>query len=181
MGRGPRRMPGNLLLDALRQRIVVVDPVLHFDGTVFGGGIADDDALDTGVDDQAAAHGAGGGVGDQLAVLGVAAGHVQGGAQGVLTGGRNDAVGLGVDAAAQLVALAGGDVQCFAGAVFQIGAVLAATGGAVVAGGNDLVVLDDDGAVDAAQAGGPLQNGLGDIQIVVFLADTINSNSSVRL
>ena len=79
-----------------------------------------------------------------------------------------------MDGAAQLIALAGGDVQRLAGAVAQIHAVLAAAGGAVVAGGDDLVVLDDDGAVAPAQTGGALQNRFGDVQIVIFLVDAFH-------
>ena len=56
-----------------------------------------------------------------------------------------------------------------------------ASGGAVVARRNDLVVFHDDGAIDPPQAGSPLQDGLGNIQIIVFLADAIHRQPSRRI
>ena len=100
-----------------------------------------------------------------------AAGHVP-------PGGGDNGVGLGMDAAAQLVPLAPGDLHGLPGAVAQVRAVGPAPGGAIIAGGDDLVVFNDDGAVEPAQAGGPLQNGLGDVEIIVFLADPLHGSSS---
>ena len=71
--------------------------------------------------------------------------------------------------------LAARHLQRLAGAKAHVHAVFPPTGGAVVAGGNDLVVLDDDSAVDPAQTGGTLQNGLGDVQVVVLLADAVHN------
>ena len=101
---------------------------------------------DAGVDDQPAAHGAGGGAGDQLAGFGVLAGHVEGGPQHLAAGGGDDGVGLRVDGAAQLIPLPGGNVHGLPGAVAQVHAVFPPPGGAVVAGGHNLV---PEGAVKA--------------------------------
>ena len=63
-------------------------------------------------------------------------------------------------------------MQRLAGADTQIAAVAPAAGRAVVAGGDDLVVSYDDCAVLPAQARGPLENGIGYIQIIILLAGT---------
>ena len=53
-------------------------------------------------------------------------------------------------------------------------AMIAATGGSIVAGGDNLVMLNDDGSVTAAQAGRPLRHRLGNVQIIVFLVDPLH-------
>ena len=95
------------LLD-LRQGIVLVDPLLNLHHIVIHLAGADDHAVDTGVDNEAAAHGAGGGMLQQLTGGGLTSGQIHGGAEGVPAGGGDDGVHLGMDAAAQLIALAGG-------------------------------------------------------------------------
>ena len=137
--------------------------------------VADDHPLDARVDDESAAHGAGGGVVEELPGLGLPARQVQGGAQGVPPGGRDDGVHLRVDRAAQLIALAAGHVHGLPGAVAQVHAVLPATGRAVIAGGDDLVVFDDDGSIAPPHTGGPLQHGLGDIQVIVLFVDALHT------
>ena len=82
----------------------------------------------------------------------------------------DDGVGLGVHAAAELVALAGGNLQRLPRADPQIAAVAPPAGRPVVAGGDDLIVAHNDRAVLAPQTGGPLKNGVGNVQIVVLLA-----------
>ena len=47
--------------------------------------------------------------------------------------------------------------------------------------GNDAVVLDDDRAVVLAQAGAALCDGLCNVQIIIFLADTAHNDSSVEI
>ena len=114
---------------------------------------------------------------EQLAGLGLPSGQVQGGAQGVPAGGGNDGVHLRVDRAAQLIPLAAGDPHGLPGAAAQIHAVLPAPRGPVVAGGDDLIVIHDDGPIAPAQAGGALQHGLRDVQIVIFLVDASHGAS----
>ena len=80
---------------------------------------------------------------------GVAPDEVERAADHVAPGGGDDGVGLGVHAAAQLIALAAGDVELLTVAVAELGAVDAPARRAVVARGEDLVVLDDDRAVFA--------------------------------
>ena len=81
-----------------------------------------------------------------------------------------------MDTAAQLIALAGGDIQPVADAVAQLGAVAAAARRAVVAGGNDLVIAHNQSAVSGAQTGGALQYGLSNVEIIVFLVDAAHWN-----
>ena len=114
---------------------------------------------------------------EKLAALGLTPRQVQGGPQGVPPGGGDDGVHLRVDGAAQLVPLAAGHLHGLPGAVAQVHAVPPPTGGAVVAGGDDLVVLHDDGPVAPAQAGGPLQHRLGDVQIVIFFVDALHGRA----
>ena len=113
--------------------------------------------------------------------LPITAHQVQGAAHHVPAAGGDNGVGLGVDAAAQLIPLSPGDLHGLTGAEAHVHAVLPATGRTVVAGGDDLVVLHDDRAVAPAQAGGPLQHRLGDVQIVVFLADAFHRAASFAL
>ena len=152
-----------------------MDPVLHPDHGVFPLGVADDHPGHARVDDDPAAHGAGGGIVEEAAVLGLPPGQIEGGAQGVPPGGGDDGVHLRVDGAAQLVPLAGGDVHGLPGAIAQVHAVFSAPGRAVIAGGDDLVVLDDDGPIAPAQAGGALQHRFGDVQIVILFVDAVHS------
>ena len=76
------------------QGVVLPHPVLHLDHGVILPGAADHHPVDAGVDDEAAAHGAGGGAGDQLPRGRVLAGHVEGGPQHLPPGGGDDGVGL---------------------------------------------------------------------------------------
>ena len=80
--------------------LVVLDPVLHVHHGVFGGGVANDDLGNAGVDDVPAAHGAGGGVVQQLPRDGVPAAEVEGAADALAAGGGDDGVGLCVDGTA---------------------------------------------------------------------------------
>ena len=82
--------------------------------------------------------------------------------------------------AAELVALAGGDVQLFPGAAAEVRAVAAAARSAVIARGDDFVVAHDNGAVFAAQTGGALQNGVGDVKIIVLLAGAVIHGAASR-
>lgn len=83
--------------------------------------------------------------------------------------GVDDRVHFGVDRTAELIALPARDTHAVAGAVAQVGAVLAAARRADIAGGDDLVVFDDDRAEVAPQAGAALGDGLGDVEVVVDL------------
>ena len=156
----------------LRDRVVLIDPILHGCDGVVRGAIADDHLFDACVDDQAPAHGTAGGVLKQLAGLGVPPCQIERGAQGLAAGGGDDGVCLGMDAAAQLIPLAGGDAQLLPGTAAQIDAVAPSSGRTVISGGDDLVVLDDDGAVVPAEAGGTFQHCLSNVQIVVLLVHT---------
>src|SRR5699024_5220873 len=156
------------------QGVVLFDPLPNRDHHVVLGAGADDHLLQPGVDNHPAAHGAGGGVGEDGAGGGVLPRQVQGTPHHVPPGGGDDGVGLGVDAAAQLVPLSPGDPHGLPGAVAQIHAVSPAPGRPVVAGGDDLVVLDNDGAVAPAQTGGPADDRLGDVQVVVLLTDALH-------
>ena len=81
----------------------------------------------------------------------------------------------GVDAAAQLIALAARHLQLHAHAPAEVGAVFSASGRAVVAGGNDLVVADNDRAILPPQTRRALQHRLGDVQIVVFFFNSLHT------
>lgn len=151
--------------------IVVEDPVLHVQNVVGRGGAADDDLRKTGVDDHPAAHRAGEQVRDQLARGDVAPGQIDRAADALAARGGDDGVHLGVDAAAELIALAGGDAEPFADAVAEVDAVAAAARCAVVARGNDLVVADDERPGVRAAAGRTLQHGLRDVEVIAFLID----------
>ena len=142
------------------------DPVLHVQNVVGRGSAADDDLRKTGVDDHPAAHRAGEQVGDQLARGDVAPGQIDRAADALAARGGDDGVHLGVDAAAELIALAGGDAEPFADAVAEVDAVAA-----VVARGNDLVVADDERPGVRAAAGRTLQHGLRDVEVIAFLID----------
>ena len=72
-----------------------------------------------------------------------------------------------MDGTAELITFATGDGQLLPDAVAQLVAVDPAPGCAIVAGCNDFIVTDNDGAIVTAAAGGALQNGLGDVEILV--------------
>lgn len=153
-----------------KDRVVVFYPVAYHDGAVLRGGGADDNALDTGVYDLALAHRAAHRIAQKLVRARVTPDEVDGRSYHVAAGGGDDGVGFGVDAAAELIALAGGDVQALAGAYAEVCAVAAAARRAVVAGGDNLVRADDYRPVLAPEAGGALQNGVCNIEIIILLA-----------
>ena len=109
----------------------------------------------------------------KLAVGGAAPDEVERAADHVAPRGGDDGIGLGVDAAAELIALTAGDVELLAVAVAELRAVDAAARRAVVAGGEDLVVLDDDCAVFAPQAGRAVEHRVGNVEIVFVLAHAL--------
>ena len=117
---------------------------------------------------------------DQLAGLGVPPGQIEGAAQNIPPGGGDNGVGLGMHAAAELIALAGGHLELLPGAAAQIDAVLAAPGRAVIAGRDDLVIADDDRAILAPQTGGAFQHALRNIQIIVLLVYPVHGRSLLR-
>ena len=78
-----------------------------------------------------------------------------------------------MDAAAELVPLSGGNVQLAPGAAAEIGAVVPSARCAVVAGGDDFVVAHDDRAELPPETGAALQSGLGNVEIVIFLATPV--------
>ena len=149
--------------------VVVKDPFLHIDDIICRLGPADDDLGQAGVDDHAAAHGAWLQARQQFAAGNLPRDDIHRTADALAARGGDDRVRLGVNAAAELVPLAGGDIQTVTDTVAQLGAVAAAAGRAVVACGDDLVVADDQCAVGSAQAGGSLQNRFCYIELVVFL------------
>ena len=100
-------------------------------------------------------------------------------ADAFVAGRGDDRVGLGMHAAAQLIPLAARHAHLLAHAVAEVGAVFPPAWRAVVAGRHDLVVADDDRAVLPAQAGRPLQHGLGDVQVIVLLYDPLHGAPSV--
>ena len=119
------------------------------------------------------AHGAGGRFRIIAAGGGVAPDKIERRAHHVAPRGGNDGVCLGVDAAAELVPLSGGDVQLAPGAAAEIGTVAPSARGAVVAGGDDLVVTHDDRAELPPETGAALQSGLGNVEIVILLAAAV--------
>ena len=153
--------------------IVILDPVADRDGPVFCLRGPDHDLLDAGVDDLPFAHRAAHRVAEQLVGAGIPADQIDRRADHVPPRGRDDGVRLGMDAAAQLVALAGGDVQGFAGADPQVAAVAASARRAVVAGRDDFVVAHDNGAVFPPKTGRALQNRVGDVEVIVLLAGPV--------
>ena len=113
----------------------------------------------------------------KLAVGGAAPDEVERAADHVAPCGGDDGVGLGVDAAAELIALAARHLQLFTGTVMQLIAVGTAAGGANIAGGDDGIILDDDCAEITAQAGAPPGNSFCDIQIVIDLIPALHGAS----
>ena len=95
----------------LRQGVVLLHPALDLCHGIAPRPGPGDDPLQAGVDDHAAAHGAGGGVGEDPAGGRVPPRQIESSPRHVPPGGGDDGVGLGVDAAAELVALAPGDLQ----------------------------------------------------------------------
>jgi len=162
----------------VEDRVVIFYPVADHDSPVLGRCYADDHLFNTGIYYLALAHGAAHGIRQKLICGGIPAHKVDGGTYHITSGGGDDGVGLGVDTAAKLVTLTGGDLQALTGAYAQIAAVSSASGGAVIAGGDDLIGAHDDGTVLASKAGGALQNGVCNIQIVIlFTGAVIHSNS----
>jgi len=92
----------------------------------------------------------------------------------VPAGSRNDGIGLGVYGYAQLVAFAFGDVHLFPLTELTVDAVGLAPGCAVVSGGDDFVMVDDDGAVAATEAGAPPGDFFGDVEIIQVFADAFH-------
>ena len=136
--------------------------------------VADNDALDTCIDNHTTAHVAGAGIGNQCTCLGIAHGQIKGSADHLASGGCDNGILLGMDTAAQLIALATGNTQLLTTADTQVTAVGTSAGRTVIAGRNDLIILNDDGADVVAQAGGTLQNGLGDIEIIIMLVSSVH-------
>src|SRR5699024_3786553 len=91
-------------------------------------------------------------------------------AQHVAPGGGDDGVGLRVHAAAELVALPGGDAKLIAGTAAELRTVHAAARRAVIARGDDLVIAHDDGAVFPPHAGGAVEHRVGDVEVILLLA-----------
>src|SRR5699024_3905422 len=60
-----------MLLMVLGQGIIIPDPILHLDDGIFRGAGADNDPFRTGIYDHSAAHGAGGGIAEDLSGGGV--------------------------------------------------------------------------------------------------------------
>ena len=72
-----------------------------------------------------------------------------------------------MDASAQLIAFAAGDLQFGTDTAAEIGAVLPSAGCTGVAGRDDGIVFDDDRTILAAQTGGTFADCLSNIKIVV--------------
>ena len=140
-------------------------------------GVPNHHPADARVDDEPAAHGAGGGAGNEFPGGRVLAGHVEGGPEGLAPGGGDDGVGLRVDRAAQLVPLPRRDVQGLPGSVVQVHTVLSPPGGPVVPGGDNLIALDDDGPIVPPQAGGALRHRFRNVQVLAHLVDSSHGRS----
>ena len=116
-------MKRDLLFLCFGKRIVLVDPLLHGHDLELRLRAADDDLFEPRVDDLAAAHGTARRVVQLLARARVAAHKIDGAADHVAPGRRDNGVRLGVDAAAELVALAARDLQLLACAEAEVDAV----------------------------------------------------------
>ena len=149
--------------------LVVVDPFLDGDDAIFCRAVADDDVFDSGVDDLPLAHGAGGRIRQQLVRLRLPADEIERRPEHVLARGRDDGVRFSVDAAAELIALAGRNVQRLPHAEVQIRAVLPPARSPIISRGNNLVIPDDDGPVFSPQAGAALQDRIGDVKVIIDL------------
>ena len=152
---------------------VVLDPVLYIGlGEVMLTDAADN-ARKAGIDDHSAAHCAGRGVMQQFAGLCVTSHKVKRAADHISSGSGDDSVCLGVDAAAQFIPLAGRNAQLLSVAVSQLRAVDSSARCAVISGGEDLIIFYDDGTVFSAHAGGTPEDGICNVQIIVFLIDAL--------
>ena len=122
-----------------------------------------DDALESGIDDHLLADEAGESV-YRLRISRDAAVDVHRASEEADSGpgGVDDGVLLGMDAAAELIALAVGNVELIPEAEAVFKAVLGFPRRAHIAGGDDLVVFDDDCSYGAAKAGAAPRNFFGD-------------------
>ena len=165
---------GGSLLYFSADGIVVVHPVAHERGRVFVCAGAADDLRDAGVDDEPAAHGAGGRFRIIAAGGGVAPDKIERRAHHVAPRGGNDGVGLGVDAAAEARTALRRGCSARAGCSGRDRNSCAPSArGAVVAGGDDLVVTHDDRAELPPETGAALQSGFGNVEIVILLAAAV--------
>ena len=142
--------------------------------------IADNDLGNTGIDDHALAHGAGIGILDILIGQTLLADEIQGRAEHLLAGSMDDGIRLRMNGAAELISLTTGNIQLFAGAEADVGAVDTSSGCAYIAGGDNLIVRNDDRTEAAAQAGTSLEDGLGDIQIIIGFVPSGHEDSFPR-
>ena len=168
----------NLISRRSRKGIVVEHPVPHNDGLIVGGAAADDHPVDTGVYYHALAHGAGVHVVDQFPAFGLTAGKIHGGAYHLVSRGAYNGVRLGVNRTAELISLASRDLHFLPEANSEVDAVFTPSRRAGISGGNDLVVFDDYGAEIAAKAGAPLENGLGNVKIIIVFIGSLHIRSS---
>ena len=95
----------------------------------------------------------------------------------LVAGGGNNGVRLGMDAAAQLIALSARHTHLLAHAIAEIGAVFSSARRAVISGRDDLIVAYDDRAVLPAQARRAFEHRLGDVQIIILLYDPFHGAS----
>ena len=149
--------------------VVVFDPVADRNGPILRRACPDDNLVNARIDDLPLAHRTAHRVGKQLIGSRIPPDEINGGADHIAPGSGDDGVCLRMDAAAEFVPLTGGNMQRLARADAQIAAVPAAAGRPVVAGGNNFVVADNNGAVFAPKAGGTLQNGIGNIKVIILL------------
>ena len=151
-----------------RKAFVVFHPVLHVHHAERRLVVAYHDTRDACVDHHALAHGAGGGLFHITARFGVAPHEIQGSADHLFARRADDGIRLRMHRAAHLIPLSPRNVQLLADADAAVDAVFAAARRAVVAARDNLVVVHDDCAVTAPQAGAALQNGLRNVQIIIF-------------
>ena len=163
----------NTLLERIENGVVMLDPFRDGDDAVGVSPRSDHDLMDPGIDDLPFAHGTGHGVGKQFVGPCVTPDKIECGADHVAPGSGNDRGGLRMDASAQLVPLAGGNVQRLPGTDPYIGTVFSAPRGTVVTGGDDFVIPDDQCAVLSPQAGRTLQNGVCNTQIIIMFAGSV--------
>lgn len=156
--------------------IIFVDPLLDLHDGILRFCVADDDALQSGVDDRSAAHGAGGGVAQELSAVGVTADEIQCRTDAFIARSGDDGICFCVDAPAKLIAFSAGDLHLLSDTVTKLTAVCSASGCAVIAGGDDLIVSHDDSTVMPAKASGTLQNSLCDVKVVVFFVDSLHDS-----
>ena len=153
------------------------NPFLHVDCGERVAGIAFDHAGDARVDNQAFAHGAGIGVGNELMCLGLDADEVKRAADHVGTGSMDDGVGFGMYRTAEVISFAAGDLPFVPQAEYQVRAVLSPAGSAGVTGRKDLIIFHNYGPEIAPQAGPALGYRLGDIQIIILFISSRHGSS----